>query len=120
MQDGDTRAHVVRYYQEELKARGPVTFELGEAGDDQVEILDFQILADLPEIEVKRPTQSEQSVPQSIELKRATANKLLKLFTNGVDAVMDKLGQDVDDEESEEDGKESSDEEKEESKGKNV
>ena len=92
MRDGDSRAHIIRYYQIESKGRGPVTFELGEAEDARVVILDFQILADVPEADVNRESLSENGVPQSIKLKRATATKLFKLFTNGIDAVMDKLG----------------------------
>ena len=63
-------------------------------------IIDFQILGEVPEADANREGLSEDGVPQSIKLKRAQANKLQKLFLNGVEAAMDKLGLDQDDEES--------------------
>ncbi len=42
MTDGDVRAKIVRFYQDETqKARGPITFSLGEGEQAPVTILDF-------------------------------------------------------------------------------
>ena len=61
-----------------------------------VEILDFQILAEVQEADVSRQSMSDEGIAQSIKIKRTTSNKFTQLFNNGVDAVMEKLGHDAD------------------------
>ena len=99
---------MVRFYQgAEGKSRGPATFELGEDGEALVTILDFQILAEVPDSEVASlENVSDNGIAHVIKVKRAQAAKLQKLFANGVDSVMDKLGVDseTDSDEDDEDG----------------
>ena len=71
MRDGEVRAKIVRFYQDEAqKAKAPVTFALGEGEDTPVTILDFQILAEIPAEQITRHDNGDEGV--SLALKRAS------------------------------------------------
>lgn len=75
MVDSDTRATIVRYYPEEGKTKARATTVEYEADDDVTEILDFQILCEIPEGQIVDDD-------EKIGLKKATYTKLNKQFKN--------------------------------------
>ena len=112
MREGDSLAQVARFYYQgdASKKTGTVPYELGQDGDESVEIVDFQIVTEIPADQVVRTD------GQSVSLKRAAFNRLSKQFSNAVDGVIEKLGVEDDgesdeaDEDKDDAGSESEDE----------
>ena len=79
MKDGDTRAHLHRYYQEDGKVgRNPVKYEKDQSESGApVTILDFQIIAEVPADDVMADVGEDR-----LSLKKASFTKLSKLFKN--------------------------------------
>jgi len=76
MQDSDTRATVVRYLLVDSLGAKSTTLTYAADDADSVEIIDFQILCEIAEKDIK-------GVEERLAIKKATFNKLNKIFKNG-------------------------------------
>ena len=78
MRESDSRAAIHRFYMESGKLKGAVNFEREEGvGDAPVEILDFQVLVEIP---AKQLTYDAKA--RTASLKKASFTKFNVLFKN--------------------------------------
>lgn len=95
MAEGDTRVKIHRFFQGDGKVgRGAVTYMRdGDEADSFVEILDFQVLAEVPSDQLKVTVAGVDDRGSSeLTLKKPSYTKFNNAFKIAVDDVMEKLG----------------------------